>query len=77
LEAVATGLVEPDALRISACRALLPYSNQKARAPLLSPAPEKLRAATRRQAEQAAQTDWQEKSAAIRRKHGASTDAES
>lgn len=69
LRAVACGTVPADALRIAAAKACLPFTSPKARAPVQSPTPTKLRSQNKLSAEQQAQAEWREKSEAIRRKH--------
>lgn len=69
LLAVAEGRETPDALRIAAAKSCLPYVAPKARAPVESPPPRKLRQQGARGTEAAAQKAWREKAATIRRKH--------
>lgn len=70
LIAVSRGEVEPDALRITAAKAALPYVAPKMRLPVESPPAQKLRKQSAKAAELAEQEAWRAKSAAIRRKHG-------
>ena len=68
LIAVSTGAVPGDALRVAAAKAALPYTQPKARAPVASPPPQKLRAATERHADKAEADDWQRRAAEVRRR---------
>lgn len=68
LEAVVRGDEPADGLRIAAAKVCLPYQQPKARAPLASPPPQKLRAATERAAERAEADDFRQRAAAVRRR---------
>ena len=69
LRAVACGAEPADALRIAAAKACLPFTAPKARAPVQSPAPAKLRKQNETGTEQQAQEAWRQKAEAIRAKH--------
>lgn len=68
LEAVATGRTFPDAVRVAAAKALLPYESEKKRAPVASPSPAKLRVKTQKDIESSVVADFEERAAAIRKK---------
>lgn len=69
LRAVACGAEPADALRIAAAKACLPFTSPKARAPLQSPPPAKLRRENASGAEAEARAEWRARSEAIRAAH--------
>jgi hypothetical protein len=69
LIAVATGAAPGDSLRVAAAKAALPFTVPKARAPVASPPPAKLRAATERAADKGATDDFTRRAAEVRRRH--------
>ena len=69
LEAVIAGTEQPDALRIAAARALLPFQSAPSRAKASETAPREMRRRENQQAEEAARAAWRERSAAVRAKH--------
>jgi hypothetical protein len=66
LEAVVRGDEPADGLRIAAAKVCLPYQQPKKRAPIASPPPQKLRAATERAADRAEVDDFHKRAAAVR-----------
>jgi hypothetical protein len=68
LVAVATGEVPGDGLRVPAAKACLAYTTPKARAPVASPAPQKIRAKAERSAAKHATDAWETRAAEIRRR---------
>ena len=69
LRAVALGQEPGDSLRVAAAKAALPFEAPKARAPVESPPPAKLRSTVTRAAERSEQDDFAKRAAEIRRKH--------
>jgi hypothetical protein len=69
LAAVVRGDERPDSLRIAAAKAVLPFQEPKKRAPVASPPPTKLRAATERGIEAAAVDDFTRRADAVRARH--------
>jgi hypothetical protein len=70
LSAVLAGTEPPDALRIAAAKALLPFQSAPSRAKANDAAPKEMRRRENQQAEAAARAAWRERSAAVRAKHG-------
>ncbi len=70
LTAVVCGQEPADGLRIAAAKAVLPFQAPKARAPVESPAPRALRAATERGADAADNAAWLRREAEVRSRHG-------
>lgn len=68
LAAVVRGDEPPDGLRIAAAKAVLPFQEPRKRAPVESPAPTKIRAASQRTAERVEQDDFARRAAEVRRK---------
>ncbi len=66
--AVATGAVPGEALRVAAAKAALPFTTPKARAPVASPAPAKLRAKVQHANEEADLSAWAAKAASVRKR---------
>lgn len=69
LRAVALGAEPGDPLRVAAAKAALPFEAPKARAPVASPPPEKLRATVERTADLAAADDFARRADEVRRRH--------
>lgn len=72
--AVATGAIPGEALRVAAAKAALPFTTPKARAPVASPAPARLRAKVQHASEAADQTAWAAKAASVRKRFKGSVD---
>jgi len=70
LEAVVRGDEPADGLRIAAAKVVLPFQSPKRRAPVESPAPRALRAATERAGHVADADAWEVKAAEVRRRLG-------
>ena len=70
LSAVVRGETPPDAARIMAAKTLIAYQKAKARAPVASLAPEKLRLKTDRDIEESAAAEYAAKVAKILKKYG-------
>ena len=68
LEAVVQGRTTPDAVRVSAARALIKYQTPQQRAPLKSPTPTQIRDQEARSIEQAKLSEFEQKAAEIKRK---------
>jgi hypothetical protein len=68
LEAVVRGDELADGLRIAAAKVVLPYQQPKRRAPIASPPPQKLRAATERAADRLEADDFEKRAAEVRRR---------
>lgn len=68
LRAVALGSVEPDALRITAAKAILPFEHPKTRGPVDSPPPSVLARREHEAAEAAEREAWARKAEAIRKR---------
>lgn len=66
LSAVVRGDEPADGLRIAAAKAVLPFQAPKKRAPVESPAPQALRAATERAGNLAEVEDWNRRAAEVR-----------
>jgi len=66
LAAVVRGDEPPNGLRIAAAKSVLPYQAPKARAPVQSPPPAKLRSTVERSADRAEADDYQRRAAAVR-----------
>jgi hypothetical protein len=69
LAAVIDGTEQPDALRIAAAKALLPFEAPVSRSKPSQAAPKQLRARENLQAEEAARAAWRERSAAVCSRH--------
>lgn len=74
LGAVVCGTEEPDAVRVAAAKALLPFQAPRKRAPVKSPPPAQLQRSEALAADEKARADWLAKAAAIRARHGRSED---
>ena len=69
LQAVTNGEVAPDALRISAAKAVLPYEEPKRRSKPESPSPKRLKQAEERAVEKDKILEFEKKAAKIRAKY--------
>jgi hypothetical protein len=70
LDAVVSGAEQPDAVRVAAAKALLPFQSPRKRAPVASAPPRQLQQAAQLDAESAAREAWRAKSAEIRARLG-------
>jgi len=68
LEAVVQGRTTPDAVRVSAARALIKYQIPQQRAPLKSPTPTQLEKKAASNIEKAKLSEFEQKAAEIKRK---------
>lgn len=66
LQAVACGRAVPDAVRVAAARALLPYLRMRQRAPLRGRTPRELDARAAREEEDRLLEEWAEKARKVR-----------
>lgn len=66
LSAVVRGETEPDAVRVTAAKALIAYQKAKQRAPVKSPSPHRLREKTDSDIERNASEEFEKKAAVIR-----------
>ncbi len=66
LEAVVRGEEPADGQRIAAARIVLPFQRPKARAPVESPPPRKMRQAQERDADRATNAEWEQRASAVR-----------
>nr|RJR40793.1 MAG: hypothetical protein C4576_19710 [Desulfobacteraceae bacterium] len=69
LEAVVQGKTSPDAVRVSAARALIRYQEPHKRAPIKSPPPRALQWKESKNTESAVIEDFEQKAAEIRARH--------
>lgn len=69
LKAVVCGQIAPDALRVSAAKAILPYEAPKSRTKVESPSPKKLRSKEAAESEKSNLLEFEKKAAKIRAKY--------
>jgi hypothetical protein len=70
LAAVVSGAEQPDAVRVAAAKALLPFQSPRQRAPVASPPPRQLQHKSQLSNEEAAREAWKAKSAEVRARLG-------
>ena len=70
LAAVVSGAEQPDAVRVAAAKALLPFQSPRTRAPIKSPPPRQLQSQADMSKQRDAQEDWNRKALEIRTRMG-------